>query len=324
MRLYDRIVASTFEPLPQIKALGFNGSSEYAADYQGIRVRLVQTEPTILVANNVAEYFHTGVGKRPWEWDIGQDFPCLTPPWPSLFVEYKPPVDVMSRQGVKSWDPASGVAFGVLLNSHQRENTENEKVFGDLPDDARWITWGPVFVERSNRTIICVGQVFVTLRSDGTVIVGTPKNNTNLFGINNTIKQMPVEEVLKLTQGYLMPAVVVALLAITFIHCRNTRIIENTPSPKLVKATRRRHGVTPVTYKTLEIEPVKKILATEGNAAEVGQQKALHICRGHFKDYRQHGIFGKNKGLYWWGMHTRGTLDRGLVIKDYVPPVTIQ
>jgi hypothetical protein len=63
---------------------------------------------------------------------------------------------------------------------------------------------------------------------------------------------------------------------------------------------------------------MKKVLETEGDIQHNGIAKALHICRGHFKDYRNSaGLFGKYKGLYWWDMHTRGTEKAGVVIKDY-------
>jgi len=46
----------------------------------------------------------------------------------------------------------------------------------------------------------------------------------------------------------------------------------------------------------------------------------LHICRGHFKDYRLSvGGLGKHhlKGMWWWAPQVRGTAERGRVEKDY-------
>ena len=32
-----------------------------------------------------------------------------------------------------------------------------------------------------------------------------------------------------------------------------------------------------------------------------GLKRALHICRGHFKDYREgRGLFAKTHGIWWW------------------------
>lgn len=63
---------------------------------------------------------------------------------------------------------------------------------------------------------------------------------------------------------------------------------------------------------------MKKIIKTEGNVDEVGLKRALHICRGHFKNYSNgKGLFGKYKGLYWWDMNLRGNSENGTVVKDY-------
>ena len=50
--------------------------------------------------------------------------------------------------------------------------------------------------------------------------------------------------------------------------------------------------------------------------ADIGQSP-LHICRGHFKDYRESGLFGKVKGIFWWDQYVRGDLENGAVVKDY-------
>jgi hypothetical protein len=116
----------------------------------------------------------------------------------------------------------------------------------------------------------------------------------------------------------LMPLVYPALLANSFLHCRNVSTEEHVPSAKLNKAYLRRHGLPLVRYKTLTIEPMKRILRKEGQVEANGLSKALYICRGHFKDYRESaGLFGKHKGLFWWDMHARGALDHGVVVKDY-------
>lgn len=108
-------------------------------------------------------------------------------------------------------------------------------------------------------------------------------------------------------------------VTISFMHCKKqTKLIEHTP-PEKVQRKRARRNKPPLTkYYTLDIEPLKEILRTEGRVHEVGLPKALHICRGHFKDYSQgKGLFGKYKGLYWWDSHIRGSEDAGAVVKDY-------
>lgn len=107
-----------------------------------------------------------------------------------------------------------------------------------------------------------------------------------------------------------------ALLAICFMHCKNVRHVEH--KPKLASGKGWKQTTSPkLTYYTLEIDPMKETLRREGNVETVGLAKALHICRGHFKDYRASGLFGKIKGIFWWGPALRGTPEAGTVVKDY-------
>jgi hypothetical protein len=63
---------------------------------------------------------------------------------------------------------------------------------------------------------------------------------------------------------------------------------------------------------------MKKVLKTEGDSDSVGVQKAMHICRGHFKNYTEgKGLFGKYHGMYWVDSHVKGNKDFGTVNKDY-------
>ena len=114
----------------------------------------------------------------------------------------------------------------------------------------------------------------------------------------------------------------VSLLTVQFMHCKNVRKIENDPNteiPRRVRSHWEKKGKPPLTkYYTLEIEPLKKILKTEGDIEKNGLKLALHICRGHFKDFSDgKGLFGKYKGLYWWDSQVRGHKEYGEVVKDY-------
>lgn len=107
-----------------------------------------------------------------------------------------------------------------------------------------------------------------------------------------------------------------AALALTFLNCKNTFIVENKPDAKLQKAHTAAHQRPLVSFKTLEIKVLKQILAAStGGTTDI--KRSLHICRGHFKDFREHGLFGRSKGLYWWGPQARGTASKGVALKDY-------
>lgn len=109
--------------------------------------------------------------------------------------------------------------------------------------------------------------------------------------------------------------------SICFMHCKNVETVQHQPNAKLSRAHRRRHGRELVTYHTLAIEPMKRVLRTEGDIEHTGIKKALHICRGHFAHYgEKYGkgkLFGKHEGQFWVPSHVRGSVDVGIADKDY-------
>jgi hypothetical protein len=110
----------------------------------------------------------------------------------------------------------------------------------------------------------------------------------------------------------------IAMLACSLSNCRNVRAAEQSPPAPLSRRHAERHGRPLLRYYTLDIEPMRKALRTEGRLDEVGLKRALHLCRGHFKDYREGGgLFGRHKGLYWWDANVRGSASEGVVAKDY-------
>lgn len=115
------------------------------------------------------------------------------------------------------------------------------------------------------------------------------------------------------------------LMAISFMNCKNVAVSDNEPATRKKSELRAYRGPM-VRYKTLEIEPMKKVLRTEGRSEEVGLKRALHICRGHFSTYSEDKpLFGRSgaHGNFWIPAHVRGTTERGVVVKDYAvqPPV---
>lgn len=108
------------------------------------------------------------------------------------------------------------------------------------------------------------------------------------------------------------------LQAICFLHCKNVSARKIVPSIAL-RSSRQRSGRPIYSYSVLEISAVTKTLESEGGlGASVSLGRALHVCRGHFKDYRDGlGLFGRFKGIYWWDQALRGSIDHGVHIKDY-------
>jgi hypothetical protein len=108
------------------------------------------------------------------------------------------------------------------------------------------------------------------------------------------------------------------LLAISFLHCKNVRVTDQQPDRAASRDYQWRNRRPLVTYKTLEIDPMREVLRREGGSEHHGLQKALHICRGHFATYSpDRPLFGRVSGTFWKPMHVRGSEKAGVVVKDY-------
>lgn len=110
------------------------------------------------------------------------------------------------------------------------------------------------------------------------------------------------------------------LMTLQFLNAKNTELIDNPPPAKLSKRHEKKYGVPLVTYKTLKVNPIRKVNANDYDDDSDGESipKSLHIARGHFKDYRNGpGLFGKYRDIFWWDAHVRGSAKQGVVVKDY-------
>lgn len=292
-RLYDRIMRSKF------------GESEQAKTMFNI---------PIITVDNVAElYFSQKCGTNNCEcgcwktdWDVN-DFPCVMPPFPNYFMEFRVP---NASPDFHNWN-----SVGVYIDIH------------NIDEDKEIITVGfHSFHERNDRSIVSMFYLWeITLDNLGAIICKPDGSFAAIHFSNKTAdaiarnkKHEHHDRVIALshkdTRSFLMPF----LLAISFMHCKNATVQLVGPPPKLSKKHQRRYGKPLVRYHVLDIEPMKKTLRTEGQVETYGLKHALHICRGHFKDYREGGgLFGKHKGLYWWESHVRGSAEEGVVDKDY-------
>ena len=113
----------------------------------------------------------------------------------------------------------------------------------------------------------------------------------------------------------LQEAMSTCLLTMSFANCKNvTQSVSQSCIPD--RPWIRKHKPPEITYHVLNINPMKEVLRTEGGSETNGIQKALHICRGHFR--RCERPFGRDKPQTMWiSSHTRGNAEHGVVLKDY-------
>lgn len=111
--------------------------------------------------------------------------------------------------------------------------------------------------------------------------------------------------------------IVEGFVTLSFLNCRNVTTEEHLPSRQQRRAAQRK-GEPVTTFRTLSIEPMRKVLVSEGGLEQNGLKKALHICRGHFANYSEDKpLFGKYSGQFWIPAHVRGSQEVGTIVKDY-------
>lgn len=257
----------------------------------------------LIVADNVAKYFFEGQEKE--EWSI-KDFPNLAPPFDNFFIEWRNTTS-SNMEGKKVVYPSfvdkliTGIHFLIKRS--------------DTPP----IKWGYTCIHyMGNRKTGFTRYPFwgcmFTLDEMGRIIDFPNKKEYAMFFDKRKVSPEMASDLSRSVAHEFFPA----LLTISFLHCKNVIVKTEVPSQALSNVHSHKTGRPLVRYKILEIEPMKRILRSEGQSEKTGLKKSLHICRGHFKNYEQgHGLFGRIHGMYWWESHVRGSVEEGITAKDY-------
>lgn len=288
----------------------------------------LQSAP-VIVADNVAQYYFFGSEK-----DIfgPKDIPNVAPPFDSFFIEFRMPSRINNGGEIEKTGPLwLGSEIGVLAETLVVEGSEDAYKelsisLGDpWPEIGKWILHGCVFVYLQENLMFPMafymaidanGEIILTRNThDGDDIIGGCLAGQWAVALSDR-RHM---EFMHVVNEQFHPLILTPiLLTISFMHCKNVSMQREVPPIPLSKKYARKEGRALVSYRTLNIEPMKKVLRTEGNSEKTGLKQALHICRGHFKDFSKgKGLFGKYKGLYWWDSAVRGSVSEGIVDKDY-------
>lgn len=266
-------------------------------------------EVPIIVADNISEYYMEGSDKEAW--DIQFDFPNMAPPFDAFWIEARNHPRANYSGVVEQIDTGGVQRCGALFQA------KRERVGWRLGAEMYWQIQG--------RSIGPLGIVLLRLDERGRWVpedgVRTPDGERGVpVAIPNAqeyIRQSGPEAVQELTRA-VIEAVKPLLLAVSFMHCKNVQRREVAPSQYENRYYRKKHRKSLVRYHVLDIDPMRKVLKTEGRSGEVGLKKALHICRGHFATYTEDKpLFGRLVGSFWKESHVRGSAKEGAVVKDY-------
>jgi hypothetical protein len=255
-------------------------------------------------------------------WDVREDFPVVVPPWGRCWLEYVSPRQVRSGDATITL-PAKELRVGAALSS------------GIVPEDKRdkWKEFEPLYeFLDEERTVIRERQMeaAAALGCELTWVVIAKL----FFGSDHELRQGPAISFYLDQRGQVMPefAGLVAynvaeaslvpghlfpfLFALSLMHCKNVAV-EPIEVPAKVTRARAKRQLPPVRYHTIVIEPMRRRTLAEPGPRGSDAKRAMHIVRGHFKDYREAGLFGRYHGIYWWDMAVRGDVEAGRVVQQF-------
>lgn len=266
----------------------------------------------VLKVQNVSDYF--------WETNDGfefvSSFPSARCPWPVAWLEWFEPNRVRMPDGSFRSYPKTFGGLGALVQ---------------LPLNSDRCLAITIFSDNVPGALVADTQVRLTPVGDV-----DPEHDKGgfKFKVNSVLESAlerqcrllgrPYDDGARVELGNCLSSIVKSiLLAFSFANCRNVRRVCEEVDPKLRKARERRGKPAVLRTYTLRIDPMREILDREGQRKEKGLAHALHICRGHFKNYDERPLFGRVKGRFWWPSHVRGDIKQGAVVKDYeIGPVT--
>ena len=278
------------------------------------------------VFDNVARFYAEHSRQ---EWDNSEDIPNWAPPFGRFFVEWNEPAVWNLPEGHPARpvrDCQHGIHALVLNVTEENRHRLDEwrLLFGNMAgypgpvtdsrmidplEQSRWVIWTSFWTTYNAKPLFgaplwlgLYAYLFVT--GSGRIVTW------NAIG--------PTVDVFASQDGRagLSSLLHVFGLGLSFMHCKNVRQVDAVDHRG--DRFHRDKKVPAFTFRTLEIDPMREVLRREGRSDEVGIQKALHICRGHFATYsEERPLFGRHVGTFWKPDHVRGNAARGVVEKEY-------
>jgi len=275
-------------------------------------------ESRCIEASNIARFFEQSYTATPEQFaGFQKDLKCLVPPFKNFFIEWEKPfgIHIGLRMGVLflACPPELAADTARAIMGSTAHNTPQMIAEYRAKYDPKWIYLTFDFVEFPNpdernlsglRGPYHVGVIAVG--EDGTLLDWWMSHGT---------RAISTEESMQLGLASL-----VAWTALAMLNCHNIDTVEH-KAPEPFQRSRTRKGKLPlVTYRTIQVnaEKTPRAIGAVQLPAVDAEGKPLHQKRGHVKDYRKgKGLFGKYKGLWYWGPTLAGDAAEGVVIADY-------
>jgi hypothetical protein len=299
-----------------------------------------QIQPVNITA--ASDWFYEGSEQE--YWDFREDFPCVALPFDYTWMEFRAPKAVNSL-GKKTPLPACIDSIGCFcsrmeipehlskkvieedllrnlvlaaakasqtpLSGHihsVEESKKNNQAALDAGRSVRWVNFWKLYCSDNRNRLFYLGVIFAYVDPAGQFV------SENYIALGTQERIVVGDRALSFD---CVPMLQPFLFATSLMHAKNVSL-ESNPLPEHVARRRTKEGKRAITFKVLQINPIRQQANKERDSNEQSAKRAMHIVRGHFKDYREGaGLFGKLKGLYWWDMHVAGDAANGQVVKDY-------
>lgn len=312
-RLADIILSATEKTEWWLPGWATTGAPQMVIDYYWNTIVRIQhslrTCPVIDVTGAARAYWD-----HPKDVWTEQDFPNVAPPFDQFFIEAAHPGMIAIDDGriVKpaSWVPdrwgfyfkSSLAPDGIDYPCLDGSSLKNELL------STKWAIEVNLIKSRNGIVEFYPINAVIPVSEKGQMM-RWPK----VMGAK-CIKEEERDDIMTLWSCLIKPI----FFGLSFIHCKNV-VLQSSDPDKQINRERRKVGLEPfVRYHTVNIEPMEKILRTEGQSESQGLKKAMHICRSYFATYTEEKpLFGKISGTFWVQSHVRGSAKQGVVISDY-------
>lgn len=311
-RLLDALLSDII--LPPLPA-GKNYLNEEEMFQHNAALRPILGGATCIEATNVARFFddsYLGDGSFESFWT---DLKCLVPPHKRFFIEWeKPLIPGAKRMGMMFFACPPELAEAtarMIIGEGARSTPAKIAEFRQNPR-CRWIYITLDFLEFEHKKD---GEHISGMRGPyhiGTISVAEDGALLD-FWMSHASAALPKDESIQVAGASLVGWTTLAMM-----NCANISTIEH-KAPEAFQKARAKSGKKPfVSYHTVRVDLDKtpRQVGAESLPGEAGTR--LHKKRGHMKDYRKgKGLFGRYKGVWYWGPTLAGSEDEGIVVSDY-------
>ena len=312
-RLLDALLSDiVLPPLPATDV----ALDEAEMFHHNAALRQVLGGATCIEATNVARFFddsYLADGSFDSFWT---DLKCLVPPYKRFFVEWeKPLIPSAKRMGMLflACPPELADATARMIIGEGARSTPAK--IAEFRQDARcrWIYITMDFLEFAHKND---GEHISGLRGPfhiGAISVAEDGALLN-FWLSHASAHIPKGESTQVAAASL-----VAWTTLSMLNCANVGTVEH-KAPDAFQKARQKSGKRPlVSYHTVRVDLDKtpRQISAPSLPGD-GTPPRLHKKRGHMKDYRRgKGLFGRYKGVWYWGPTLAGSEEEGVVVSDY-------